>query len=161
MVGSFINDITADIEIFLKTRLPNIRQHRQEDDSQSNFYYYQNIIYYFWLTYRESRDGRHETHLQVDNYGNAYHLKISTGGEPIASADNRVDILKLQTFMINETPNVIFRLTRLNEYRNEAIEQYTVFKRNIERLLEKQAWTRPIRGRCKWEQQYFSFRDTE
>ncbi|MGH9977337.1 MAG: hypothetical protein ACRD8Z_16125 [Nitrososphaeraceae archaeon] len=63
--------------------------------------------------------------------------------------------------MTNTTPDVIFRLTRLNEYRNEVIGQYAVFKRNIERLLEKQAWTRPIRGRCEWEQQYFSFKDKE
>ncbi|MGH9977338.1 MAG: hypothetical protein ACRD8Z_16130, partial [Nitrososphaeraceae archaeon] len=47
MVGSFINGITADIEIFLKTKLPYIRQYRQEEDPQSNFYHYSNILYYF------------------------------------------------------------------------------------------------------------------
>lgn len=159
MVGSFFNGITDDIEIFLKTRLPNIRQYRQEEEPESNFYHYQNIIYYFWQTYWESRDGRDETHLQINHYGNAHHLRISTGGEPIASADNEDDIINLQTFMTNMTPNVIFRLTRLNEYRNEAIEQYAAFRQNIELLLQKQAWTRPIKGRCKWEQQYFSISD--
>jgi len=161
MIGSFINGFTDDIEIFLKTRLPNIREYRQEEEPKSNFYYYENIIYYFWQTYWESRDGRHKTHLQIDNYGNAHHLKISTGGEPIASMDNENDVNKLQTFLSNMTTHAIFRLNRLNQYRTEAVEQYAVFRQNIRQLLEKQVWTRPIRGRCKWEQQYFSIRDKQ
>ena len=63
--------------------------------------------------------------------------------------------------MTNKTPDVIFRLIRLNEYRNEAIEQFAEFRLNIQLLLQKQAWTRPIKGRCKWERQYFSIRDKE
>jgi hypothetical protein len=94
-------------------------------------------------------------------YGNAHHLRIAPSAEPIASANDKDDIIKLQTFMTDNIPDVIFRLTRLNEYRNEAIEQYSVFRQNIELLLQKQAWTSPIKGRCKWEQQYFSIRDKE
>jgi hypothetical protein len=162
MVGSFINGITADLEIFLKTRFPNIRQHRQEEEPISNFFYhYSSIIYYFWLVYWQSRDGRHETQLEIVQYGNAHHLRISPSAEPIASANNRDDIIKLQSFLTSKTSTVIFRLSRLNRYRNEAIEQYIEFSHNIERLLEKQAWTRPIRGRCRWEQQYFSIRDKD
>jgi hypothetical protein len=160
MVGSFINGITADIEVFLKLELPTIRQYRHKEDPKSNFYHYSNILYYFWLVYWQSRDGRQETRLEMIQYGNSHHLRISTSAEPIASADNIEDIVKLQTFMTNKTPSVIFRLTRLNEYRIEATEQYEVFRQNIRLLLEKQAWTRPIRGRCKWEQQYFSIQDT-
>jgi hypothetical protein len=161
MVGSFINGFTVDIEIFLKTKLPHIRQYRQKEDPQSNFYHYSSILYYFWLVYWQGRDGRQETRLEMVQYGNAHHLRIAPSAEPIASANNKDDIIKLQTFMTNNTPDVIFRLTRLNEYRNEAIGQYAIFRSNVERLLAKQAWTRPIRGRCKWEQQYFSIRDKE
>ena len=161
MVGSFINGFTENIEIFLKTELPNIRQYTQEEDPQTNLYHYSSIIYYFWLVYWQSRDGRHETQLEIVQYGNSHHLRIGPSGEPIASTNDKDDIIKLQTFMTNKTPNVISRLTRLNEYRNGVIEQYTEFSRSIKRLLEKQAWTRPIRGRCRWEQQYFSIRDKE
>jgi hypothetical protein len=161
MVGSFIDGFTGDIEIFLKTELPHIRQYRQDDDQQTNFYHYSSILYYFWLVYWQSRDGKHETQLEIVQYGNAHHLRIAPSTEPIASANNKDDIIKLQTFMTNKTPDVIFRLARLSQYRKEVIEQYTVFRQNIEKLLQKQAWTRPIRGRCEWEQQYFNFRDKE
>lgn len=161
MVGSFINGFTDDIEIFLKTELPHIRRYKQEEDPQMNFYHYSSILYYFWLVYWQSRNGRQETRLGMVEYGNAHHLKIAPSAEPIASANDKDDIIKLQKFMTDNIPDVIFRLTRLNEYRNEAIEQYSVFRQNIELLLQKQAWTRPIKGRCKWEQQYFSIRDKE
>lgn len=161
MVGSFVNSFTDDIEIFLKTELPHIRLHKQKEDPQTNFYHYSSILYYFWLVYWQSRNGRQETRLEMVQNGDAHHLKIAPNAEPIASASDKDDVIKLQTFMTNKTPNVIFRLTRLNQYRNEVIEQFTEFKHNIERLLENQAWTRPISGRCRWEQQYFSIRDKE
>jgi hypothetical protein len=135
MVGSFINGFTGDIEIFLKTRLPNIRQYRQEENPQSNFYHYSNIIYYFWLVYWQSRNGRHETHLEITHYGNAHHLRISTGGEPIASMNSEDDVIRLQTFISNMTTDAIFRLNLLNQYRNETIEQYAVFRQNIEQVV--------------------------
>ena len=75
--------------------------------------------------------------------------------------DNEDDVIKLQTFISNMTPNAIFRLTRLDQYRNETVEQYAVFRQNIKQVLEKQAWTGPIRGRCGWEQEYFSIRNKE
>lgn len=159
MVMTFINNITEEIDIYLKIQLPYIRQYNPQEDPQSNFYHYSSILYYFWLVFWQSRDGRHETRLETVQYGNSHHLRIGPSGEPIASANYENDIIKLQTFLTNKTPDVINCLTRLNGYRNEAVDQYTVFRHNIERLLENQAWTRPIRGRCKWERQYFNIRD--
>lgn len=161
MVRVFINHVTERIEIYLKTELPYLQEYASSNDQQSNVYYYSGIVYYFWLVYWQSRDGRHETKPEIIHYGGIHDLRIDPSREPIALADSEDDIRKLQTFLNELTPDVVDWLTRLNHYRNEVIEHYNIFRQNIERILEDQSWTRPVKGRCGWEQQYFSVTDNQ
>jgi hypothetical protein len=69
MVMTFINNITEEIDIYLKIQLPYIRQYNPQEDPQSNFYHYSSILYYLWLVFWQSRDGRHETWLETVQYG--------------------------------------------------------------------------------------------
>jgi hypothetical protein len=154
MVQIFINHIAERIEIFLKIELPYLREYKRSEDTQSNYYHYDNILYYFWLVYWDSRDGRIEIKPEIVRYGNTYHLRIT--GEPIASSDNEKDVTKLQTFLNESTSDVVDWITRLNDYRNEEIGYYNVFRQNIALILDGLSWNKSLKGKCGWERGFWN-----
>jgi hypothetical protein len=157
MVQVFINTLMEKVEWHLKLKLPHLQKHNALCPKE-NKYYFPNIIYCFWLACLDSLHERVETRTEIVQYGDRHHLRISTTQELMASSENKNDIIALQTFLVDMTPDIIDWFRRLIIYRNEAIEDYNMFRQNIEHILDDHWWNKSLKGTCGWERGFWRLR---
>jgi hypothetical protein len=158
MVRVFIYDVYERVHTYIATKLLFMSPYDQTYWSETNYYHYSNIVYYFWLVFWERRNGKNETHLELTQNGNEYHIRIRPSAELIAVTKNGEDAEKLYRYLCERTPDVVDWLNRLETYRNEVIGHYNTFIDNIRFILSEYRWIQSFKGRCVWERRSWGIR---
>lgn len=159
-VRVFRHHVYEAVYTYAATQLFLMRPYDQIDWSEKNYYHYSNIVYYLWLVFWERRGGKYETHLELKQNGNEYHIRIIPSAEPIAMTTNKEDAEKFNKYFCDQTPDLVHWLNRLETARNEVVNRYNTFIQNIMSILSEYRWTwvQSIRGRCEWERHFWRIR---